>query len=71
MKQYVWTCDFCDKKEAGNILPRKFYQVECQVKAREKSTTYEILICLDCWDQTIDPSPKGLLRRFLKNIFRS
>lgn len=69
MKEFVWTCDYCSKKVSSVEIPRNFYQVECRIKTREKSPhSFEIAMCSDCYDQTIDPSGKGLWRRFLKKI---
>ncbi len=68
MRDFVWTCDYCEKKVSGVEIPRGFYQVECKVKTREKSHSFDIAMCSDCWDNTVDPSPKGLWKRLIKKF---
>lgn len=68
MKELVWTCDYCSKKVPSIEIPKNFYQITCTIKTMYKSHLFEITMCSDCYDQTIDPSEKGLWRRFLKKI---
>lgn len=64
---FVRICDFCQKEigRTSNILDRvPAYNITCQISKPHKGQhEFEVLMCESCWDQMIDPSPRGIIKR--------
>jgi len=62
-------CDFCNKEISGK-LPFHWHIIEATVKNRDSIRAFDAAMCETCYDQTVEQTLRGLLRRMFDRIKR-